>query len=205
MAACENTVTLNHDNTMTEFVEQYKPEWKKAFEDIKQVLEAELNGLSTKIDIQHIGSTAIPKMLAKPILDIDIIIHDKSLLNSISTRLEKIGYKNKGEQGIAGRFAFRQTSDFTPFTSTNNKWQSHHLYVCFSDSLALKNHLLFRDALLNNHELADRYSQLKKNLVEELGMTREEYTRRKTDFILAVLGKEGFEKAELNEIGDANL
>ncbi len=187
---------------MINFIEPYDPGWKAEFNRLKNVLESELK--SFDIDIQHIGSTSIPGLSAKPILDIDIILYNKSLLFDISSRLEKIGYVDKGEQGIAGRFAFRQINDFSPTTLHKQKWQSHHLYVCYSDSLALKNHLLFRDALLQDKKLADKYAELKLSLIKEKGMTREEYTKQKTEFIIKVLKDSGVHLNELNEITHSN-
>lgn len=184
------------------FIESYKEEWKFEFENLKNELLKILPDKS--IDIQHVGSTAVPNLVAKPILDIDIIINDPALLYKISERLTTIGYSNVGEQGITGRFAFSQNSAYTPMTDQKRKWQQHHLYVCYSDSLALKNHLLFRDALLNDKELVTQYSALKANLVKEEGMTKEKYWRRKTDFIISVLAGLGFQPDELIEIKNAN-
>jgi GrpB-like predicted nucleotidyltransferase (UPF0157 family) len=189
---------------MKQFIEPYNPDWKTEFESIKQIIQTELNDLDLEIDIQHVGSTAIPGLFAKPILDIDIIIKNKALRNSITKRLEKIGYKSKGEQGISGRFAFRQTSDFTPLSETKKKHQSHHLYICYSDSLALKNHLLFREMLRNDKGLIESYSELKKSMTDNLKITREEYTIKKTNFIISVLTKVGFNEQELTEIANAN-
>ena len=187
---------------MKELIEPYNPEWKTGFDNLKLALEQELKGFDCSI--QHVGSTAIPGLCAKPILDIDIIISNKALLDGISRSLENLGYKNKGEQGIAGRFAFRQNNAVTPLTASPKKWQAHHLYVCFDDSLALKNHLVFRDALLYDRELVVKYAQLKKELCEEPGMTREVYTVRKTDFIIAALQSLGLKATELQEINKAN-
>ena len=188
---------------MTNFIEPYNPDWQTEFDKIQKIIQSELSDL--KIDIQHVGSTSIPGLFAKPILDIDVIIEEKKLLGEITLRLEKIGYASKGEQGIPGRFAFRQTSEFTPLTFSKKKWQSHHLYVCYSDSLALKNHLLFRDTLRNDSGLAERYSQLKKTLARSSDNSREQYTKKKTDFILSVLETLGLDKTELKEINDANV
>lgn len=188
---------------MLDLITPYDPNWKTEFENIKIVLETELKNID--IDIQHVGSTAIPGLCAKPILDIDIIINNSGFLDQVSARLEKLGYINKGEQGIAGRFAFRQSSEFIPTTTAQKKWLLHHLYVCFSDSLALKNHLLFRDALLQNGKLAERYSALKMDLVKEKGMTREEYTKRKTEFIISVLTSLDLDPDDLNKIKKANI
>ena len=189
-------------STMTKFIEPHNSNWKIEFEKINQVIKAQLNGL--EIDIQHVGSTAISGLIAKPILDIDIIINNKNLLDDITQRLEKIGYISKGEQGIAGRFAFRQTSDDTPSTSPKQKWQPHHLYVCFADSLALKNHLLFRDALRKDIDLVEKYGQLKISLTDNLKITSEHYTTMKTEFIISVLATMEFEKEELSKIISAN-
>jgi GrpB-like predicted nucleotidyltransferase (UPF0157 family) len=187
---------------MKNIITPYNPEWKTEFENLNQILTKELNAF--EIDIQHVGSTAIPELFAKPILDIDIIINNKSHLQAIAEILERLGYKNKGDQGIPGRFAFKPTSDMIPATASNKKWQGHHLYVCFADSLAVKNHLLFRDALLRDNELVIKYSQMKMELVNEKGMTKEKYTKRKTEFIISVLKSSGVDERELKEIADAN-
>jgi GrpB-like predicted nucleotidyltransferase (UPF0157 family) len=170
---------------MSIILEPYNQKWKDEFDALKAVFETALADLYT--DIQHVGSTAVPGSLAKPILDIDLIISDKNGLGGLSERLTLLGYKSKGEQGIAGRFAFRQVSDFAPIVGDNKRWQQHHLYVCFDDSLALKNHLLFRDILLKDKALVEAYSRLKEKLAAEQGMTREYYTLRKAEFINNIL------------------
>ncbi|HSK12382.1 MAG TPA: GrpB family protein [Phnomibacter sp.] len=189
---------------MTNLLEPYNPNWKMEFGHIKQVLERELSCLNSNIDIEHIGSTSIEGLFAKPILDIDIILVEKDLIGDITLKLEKIGYRSKGEQGIPGRFAFRQTNDFVPYTIPTRKWQEHHLYVCFADSSAAKNHLLFRDALRKDKQLAAQYSQLKISLTGNEKMTRAEYSKLKTDLIVSVLAMQGLTEAELKEIIAAN-
>ena len=187
---------------MIQLLQPYDPIWHQEFLQLKEVLVNEIRDYT--VTIEHIGSTAIPGLIAKPILDVDIIIRDKHQLNRTSSTLEKLGYINKGDQGIAGRFAFRQSNNKIPITPTCKEWIQHHLYLCFSDSLALKNHLLFRDALLGNQELVTNYSNLKKKLVEEPGMTREKYSVKKTTFILSVLENLGFKLDELDAIRQAN-
>lgn len=184
-------------------LEPYNLAWKTEFENLKQTLLVLLNIAS--IDIQHVGSTAIPGLIAKPILDIDIIIENKLLINNISQKLENIGYISKGEQGINGRFAFATSSKHTPHTKQNYTWQDHHLYVCHSDCLALKNHLLFRNALTQDQKLVLDYASMKKELASKQGMTRERYAKEKTDFIISVLKKAGMKQDELDEIAKANL
>lgn len=188
---------------MVTYIEPYNPSWPLEFEKIKEVIAQALADLD--IDVQHVGSTAIPGLCAKPMLDIDIIIEHKHLLQDLVTRLVKLGYISKGEQGIPGRFAFKQSSDFTPHTTENYTWQAHHLYVCYADSLALKNHVLFRDTLRNHPEVVQQYASVKMELVDELQLTREEYTVKKTDFILSVLSAAGLNEEDLAAIKKANL
>lgn len=183
-------------------IEQYNPEWKIEYEKIAQILQVTLGDLA--IAIQHVGSTSIVGMLAKPIIDIDIIIEDKEILKEIASRLEKLGYQNRGEQGVEGRFAFRQRMDFESMITPLRKRQLHHLYVCYSDSLALKNHLLFRDALMNDENLKAQYAQLKRALIEDENLSRSEYAKQKTAFILSVLAKMGLTESELNSIKQSN-
>jgi len=189
-------------SNMRSLIMPYNPEWKREFERLSAVLRACL--MDFEIDIQHVGSTSVPGLHAKPILDIDIIVHDQSLLDHISRVLASIGYIGRGDQGVPGRFAFRQSSPQTPLGADIGKWHEHHLYVCFSDSLALKNHLIFRDSLLKNDDLARAYSRLKMDLVNQEGITREEYAIQKTGFILNVLTGSGLTEKELNEIRMAN-
>ncbi len=187
---------------MSKFIEPYNPAWRTEFEKIHSVIKAELHDLD--IAVQHVGSTSIPGLVAKPILDIDIILTDKDLLGNVAQRLEDLGYKSMGEQGIAGRFAFKQISEFVPLTFPRGKWQAHHLYVCYADSLSLKNHLLFREALLNDQNLLESYSQLKEALTDDPKITKEAYWKQKTAFIVSVLDKMGLSATELDEITKAN-
>ncbi|GAB3217643.1 GrpB family protein [Algoriphagus aestuariicola] len=187
---------------MDGFIKPHDPEWKNEFKRLREILLAELNCF--EIDVQHVGSTTVPNLWAKPILDVDIILFNNELLNDISSILEKLGYEPKGEQGIPGRFAFRQTSNLVPHALGKNTWQEHHLYVCFSDSLALKNHLQFRDVLLQDEKLVGEYSQLKIRLANETGMNREKYWKSKTAFVLSILQNLGFDPRELDEIKKAN-
>lgn len=187
---------------MQSLITPYNHSWKSAFTRLKENLQVLLREF--EIDIQHVGSTAIPGLAAKPILDIDIILEDKSKLAAITALLEGAGYANRGEQGIPGRFAFRQQTRHTPVCPDIQQWMEHHLYICYHDSLALKNHLLFRDALLQDMQLTAQYAALKMKLASQPGMTREEYTRQKTDFIITVLAGTGINSAELGQIGDSN-
>ncbi len=183
-------------------IEPYNPARKTGFARLKLALEQVLQGYP--VDIQHVGSTAIPGLPAKPILDIDIIIKDLSLLNEISRQLEQAGYINRGDQGIPGRYAFRQRTSWVPAGRDLREWPEHHLYVCLEGCLALRNHLLFRDALLQDKSLVMQYARLKERLSGLNGISRESYTQQKTEFILEVLRNQGLPDVELSAIRAAN-
>ena len=183
-------------------IEPYNPNWKIEFEEIREVYLRQLERL--QVAIEHVGSTSVPGLSAKPILDIDIIVKGKQFLPEITARLENLGYISEGELGIRGRFSFKQKNAFTPFVDSPKQWQSHHLYVCLADSLALRNHLLFRDTLKKSEDLIEKYTELKLALTDKREITREEYTKRKTDFIISVLAKAGLDESQLKEITNAN-
>lgn len=184
------------------FICPWNPAWATSFAELKSRLRDILAGF--EIEIEHVGSTAIPHLPAKPILDIDIILFQERELKEITKALQEVGYLDKGEQGVPGRYAFRQGSEKVPLGHMVHHWQEHHLYVCAADSLALKNHLLFRNALLQNALLAAAYARLKMQLIQKPGMTRQQYAIGKTDFILSVLKNCGLNDAALNEIREAN-
>lgn len=190
---------------MKDFLTVYNPEWPVVFTEISTVLQEALVKFGMNLSIEHVGSTSVKGMIAKPIIDIDLILHQKEQLPLVSTVLEQLGYRAKGEQGVTGRFAFKQNTTLVPFAGNNRNWTEHHLYVCYADALALKNHLLFRDALRRNEELVHEYNHLKVSLINTPDMTRALYTQAKTTFILGVLEEAGLSKNELAEIAHVNF
>ena len=129
----------------------YDPAWKLAFEEIKQELE---NAIGTDvIGIEHVGSTSVEGLAAKPCIDIDVVIKDYSIFDEIVTKLNRIGYIHEGNLGIKDREAFK-------YMDKPHLCQ-HHLYVCPEQSEELKRHITFRDFLRNHPEEAKRYSEVK--------------------------------------------
>jgi len=92
-------------------LEKYSSQWVNQFEAIKSKLENALNGL--EFSIEHVGSTSVPNLDAKPIIDIDIIYTLKDDFERIKQRLEKIGYYHNGNQGISERDVFKINSKLT--------------------------------------------------------------------------------------------
>ena len=151
-------------------IEEYNENWIKHFIQIKNVLEKKLSKI---IKIEHIGSTAITGMCAKPIIDIDIVIENTDDFEKTKNELELIGYLHQGDQGIIGREAFKKIN--TMKNEILGKI-NHHLYVCTKNSEELKRHILFRDYLNNHHEIRMEYKNIKKEIIEKYGNeNREKY------------------------------
>lgn len=178
-----------HQNEV--FVESYKPEWKRNFKDLRDLIWPKVKGSALKIE--HVGSTSVEGLSAKPVIDIDIIVKDKEASQKVIKALELIGFKHRGDLGIEGREAFTQLAGF----------QKHNLYVCLEGSLALRNHLLFRDYLRGSPGAVVEYSKVKEKLASET-QDMGEYIEGKTSFILGVLAKAGVDAAELKSIEGVN-
>jgi GrpB-like predicted nucleotidyltransferase (UPF0157 family) len=130
------------------------------------------------IGIEHVGSTSVCGVAAKPILDIAVAISDKANGEKCIAPLENIGYIYRGENGIAGRFYFVKGAPRT-----------HHLHMLLADSEELRNHLFFRDYLRANPESAAEYDKLKRNLAEKYGNDRDAYLDGKAAFVESILQK----------------
>lgn len=133
-------------------VVDYDENWPRQFDEIKKWIHPLVQDLI--IGFEHVGSTSIPGLAAKPVIDIDLIYADESLLSEIVRRLESIGYKYEGNKGIEGRESFKAPAQAI----------RQHFYVCKSGCLALRNHLLLRDHLLKNPLDRDAYGKLKKQI-----------------------------------------
>ncbi len=159
-------------------IHPYSPDWNNHFELIKADLNQALFGLD--IIIEHVGSTAVPGLSAKPIIDIDIVYKDESVFNQIKTALESIGYFHNGNQGIEDREVFKRDG-----TSHNDVLDTiqHHLYVCSAESPALKRHLVTRDYLRNNEWARAEYQQMKYDLAEQAGQDKKVYASLKEEHI----------------------
>ena len=129
----------------------YDFRWQSDFEKIKQELESAIGDLIE--GIEHVGSTSVVGMSAKPCIDIDVIVADRSVIGAVVDGLAAIGYIHEGDLGIKDREAFKY--------SGKPHLMAHHLYVCPADSAELFRHIAFRDFLRSNPEAARRYSAVK--------------------------------------------
>ena len=134
----------------------YDETWASAFEKIKHELEHAVGDLI--VGIEHIGSTSVEGLSAKPVIDIDIIIKDYSIFDTAVDRLKSIGYIHEGNLGIEGREAFKY--------SDKPHLHRHHLYVCPQQSDELLRHITFRDYLRSNPDAVKRYSAVKEKAAQ---------------------------------------
>ena len=119
----------------------YDKKWKQDFEEIKKEISEVIGSFA--IAIEHVGSTSVEGLAAKPIIDIDVVVKSDDIKRAIEG-LGSIGYVHEGNLGIEGREAFTYEG--------KEHLQTHHLYVCPEDSPELKRHLAFRDYLRDHKD-----------------------------------------------------
>ena len=134
----------------------YDMAWQSAFEKIRSEIKEAIGDLI--IGIEHVGSTSVEGMSAKPCIDIDVIIKDYSAFSAVIEGLKGIGYIHEGDLGIKDREAFKYTD--------KPHLMMHHLYVCPQYSKELHRHITFRDFLRSNPEAVRKYSLIKEKAAE---------------------------------------
>jgi GrpB-like predicted nucleotidyltransferase (UPF0157 family) len=164
---------LGLDRKIVELV-PHREEWKTLFEREEKLIREACGDFA--LAVEHIGSTAIPKLVAKPIIDIMVGVRDLSAV-------EKFHYEYRGEAGIAGRRYFRKGDSAV---------STHHLTIAELGGEIWRRHILFRDYLRANEEAARSYNELKKNLAIKFKDRRADYTNAKTEFVEEILLKAGF-------------
>ncbi len=169
----------------------YDPSWPEVFEKLRLRVSGALSDIATVIE--HVGSTSVPGLAAKPVIDMDVVVDPQEVPVGIA-KLSELGYKHRGDLGISGREAFRP-----PVGSPK-----HHLYLCPSDSPALANHLAIRDYLRTNPSAVKTYGQLKIRLAQEFPQDIDGYVEAKTDFLIRVLRRVGLPEDALAEIEQMN-
>lgn len=150
----------------------HNPLWQTHFDFESRHLYAALDPYIK--EIRHIGSTAIPGIYAKPILDMMVGLGEIADVHRCEAPLAALDYSYEGEQAIPGWHFFRKkTGDLT----------THHLHVVEWNGSYWRNHILFHEYLLQHHEVAEAYERLKLVLAKKHADNREAYTQDKTDFV----------------------
>jgi len=184
----------------------HQPRWKQVFEKAKtDILQAAARAVRERYivydheiiaDIQHIGSTAVPGICAKPIIDIGLAVTRFEEGYALVKPLEGIGYAYRGESGMPGKHYF----DYY-----GGELCTLHLHVSELGSPVWRDHILFRDYLLRHPDTAVQYEQLKLELAEKYRTERENYIEGKSDFIRRVLALARAEEAGQPEQGAVTI
>ena len=149
----------------------YNDDWK---EDYHSESEKICNVLSTEmINIYHIGSTAIPGIFAKPVIDILVEVRNITYIDNYNSEMESLDYIPSGESGIEGRRYF--------FKSLYKR--THHIHIFETGNPEISKHINFRDYLIAHPEDANRYEELKKELSIKFRYDSRYYVAGKDTFI----------------------
>ena len=151
----------------------HDPNWRHEFENEAEQVTAALGG--NVVTVHHIGSTAIPNIYAKPVLDILLVVKDHADLDAKQAAMEALGYEARGEGGIPGRRFFRRD---------NAQGDRTHQIHAFEDgSPQIARHLAFRDYMIAHPDIAQEYSELKRTLAAQHPNDIEAYMDGKDAFI----------------------
>jgi len=157
-------------------IEPYDPEWPEKFDReraaLKEVLGTDITG-----DIHHIGSTAVPGLDAKPIIDILVGVKDLDTARSYIEPLKALNYM------------------YAPYRADTDAWfckphptrRTHHLHLVPTRSARFRADLAFRDCLRTHPDVAAEYLALKRKLAAEFEHDREAYTQAKAEFVRDVV------------------
>ena len=166
----------------------YDPAWPDRFEQLRSVLVPALGEVA--IAIEHVGSTSVPSLAAKPVIDIDAIFRSPADVPEAIARLGTVGYRHlRRLWAIAGREAFGRPP----------RLPAHNLYLCPAGIESLRNHLTIRDHLRTHAAARDAYGALKMQLATEVDDI-DDYVERKSAFLLGILEAEGFDPEALERI-----
>lgn len=173
-------------------VVDYDPGWPDLFAALRAEYAAALAEAGVPVAaIEHVGSTSVPGLAAKPVIDCDIVVAEDDVV-AASDVLVGLGFTPQGELGIPQRWAF-EAPDRLPRTNT---------YVVVGGSLSMRNHLAVRETLRANSELRDRYAATKKRVGAEASDI-DEYGQGKNAIVQEILAAAGLSDAERASI-DAN-
>lgn len=159
----------------------YDPNWRSDFEAIRAEIEGAVGDLI--LGIEHVGSTSVEGMAAKPCIDIDVIIPDYSVFDAVVDRLNAIGYIHEGDLGIRDREAFQYAD--------KPHLQTHHLYVCPQTSAELHRHITFRDFLRSHPDAVHQYSAVKQQAAQLFPNDIDAYIAYKSECIKEIYQKCG--------------
>ena len=160
----------------TVFLEEHQPAWEESARTVITDIQSALDGLNA--DVQHIGSTSVKSIKAKPIIDIAVAVNK---LDDVISHNEQLA-----ERGIIFRYEISSCHLLYVKGDCEKDTRTHHIHVIPKGSEKWKNYLCFRDYLNENLSIAKEYEALKLELCEKYGNDRNSYTNAKEDFIRRV-------------------
>lgn len=174
-------------------VEEYNPEWPIQFQKIKYEIEKILIGVQY-ISIEHVGSTSVPGLAAKPVIDISVISEQEHVDAAIYALTNEGGYTYAGTLGIPDRHVCAKAGGVPP----------HNLYVSVKGCQSIRNHLGLRDVCRKDASLRDRYGQVKLELSQREWKNVDEYCQAKNDIISSILEQAGLSEDDRDAIRRVN-
>jgi GrpB-like predicted nucleotidyltransferase (UPF0157 family) len=151
----------------------YSPDWENLFNS-EQALLKDLFGKNA-VGIYHIGSTSVPGLSAKPIIDVMIEVENLGLIDFVTDDIERVGYEAKGENGIAGRSFFQKSNE--------NGVRLYHVHAFEQGNIEINRHLVFRDYLRTHPEHAAKYAEVKQRAAARNPYDIESYMMEKEPII----------------------
>ncbi len=149
---------------------EYTEDWKNMFNEEADVLSTIF--YDEILSFEHFGSTSVPGMKAKPVIDMMCIVKDIEKIDEYNEQMQSLGYDAAGDWGIKGRRLFRKGGDK----------RTHHIHFYQMDNPQIERHLIMRDYLLSNPKEAKRYSLFKEELAEKYEFTKD-YSPAKKAFV----------------------
>ena len=154
----------------------YSSAWAASFEAERSRLQQALG--ADALDIQHIGSTAVPGLVAKPILDLGVAVADEAIVSACIPRLCALGYAYRGYRGASQGYFFDLGLE---------QQLTHYLHMLVINEPGWCNYLLFRDYLRAHPSAREAYAQLKQQLAADFATDRASYSGAKTPFVQQIL------------------
>jgi GrpB-like predicted nucleotidyltransferase (UPF0157 family) len=161
-------------------IAEYRPEWRRMFEDEKRILQTSLGEVPAQIE--HIGSTAVAGLAAKPIIDLMVGLEDFSIADNVVPKIEALGYEYI--QKYEAVMPFRRF-----FIKEQGGIRTHQIHMVGIGGEFWERHILFRDYLRQNPGIAEQYASLKKELAGREWEDVNEYADAKTSFIKEIENK----------------
>jgi GrpB-like predicted nucleotidyltransferase (UPF0157 family) len=151
--------------------------WADWFAQLRDRLWPAVEAHALRVD--HVGSTAVPGLAAKPVIDMDIVVTDESKIRPVTEALRPLGYQWRGDLGVEGRQALKHIG--------HDELPQHHLYLVVDGNRAHQDHVLLRDLLRDDPDARERYGSLKRQNVATADGDMDVYVAAKATLVAELL------------------